>query len=93
LEFRLRYTDQDFKALPLINGIEVPQVEEANRELWQAWVELSDARGSGFSAEPISIVAVESWCRMHLVARRRRAAIWRTIRALDAKLLAHWAAK
>lgn len=70
-------------------GLDVPDIDERNLELWQAWCELSATRGVGFEAEPIRCADVLAWCDLHAVGQWRRPMVWRVILALETERRGH----
>ena len=52
-------------------------------DLWGAFLDLHGSRSSGMDSNPIPCSEVESWCRLHVVARWRWATFWRVVHVLD----------
>ena len=90
-EARARYLRKVGRPVPpeiaaMIGPAEIP---EEHREMWDAFLELSRRRQSGFGACPISYDSMVAWCENHGVQRWRRSGFCRVVGAVDDCFLAN----
>jgi len=65
-----------------------PDIYEDLIEVWQAFVDLSRSRQSGFGVSAISTSDILAWCDIHRISKDERAEFYGYIRALDNHLIA-----
>jgi len=69
---------------------DVPVLEESLEEIWAGFVELSNARASGFSRPcPIAIADLVAWISFNRFSASVRKFVYKAILAMDAVWLEH----